>query len=123
MSSQTHINAILHTRQANPPKTLNAFYIPFSLDESFLVFDPILNPSSSVNLNLKLWLARNCSAYILVGFDSERFKEVLNSSRVTNHQQRTATIAAFSLITSVRDLFAGISNIGLTYNVNAMQYI
>lgn len=76
ISNQAHIDAIIHTRQTNPPKKLKSIYLPF-------VIDNIAYQRNGV-MNLDIWISNNCAVYLLIDFNMTRFKEVfqsLNSSR------------------------------------------
>lgn len=111
ISSQTHINAILHTRQANPPKSIKSMYIPFTLDDAF-----IQDNDGISSLHLSLWTSMRCHIYILQDFDVEKFKTLLRDSPPlrTGHSSSSGSRS----ISTIRELLSSISNNGISYNAN-----
>ena len=79
ITSQTHVNVIIHTRQANPPKSIKSIYLPYNIDK-ILYF----NNQYNKKIELNLWLSNRCRVFILFDFDLVRWNELLRIASQNN---------------------------------------
>ena len=70
-ASQTHINAIIHTRPAKPPSSMNIMYLPYLIKSTELTILQRNNPS----LYVKLWCASKSYIMVLSSFKLNFFKQ------------------------------------------------
>ena len=70
--SQTHMNALLHTRPTKPPTQMQILYLPIVISSTDIIPNKH-NPNSS-EVNLKIWLASKSFVMIFSKFKLLHFK-------------------------------------------------
>lgn len=107
ISTQSHIHAIIHTRQANPPKPIKSMYLPFSIDSITLHYDSSNNTSSyypqqmqylEKRIESTIWTTNRCMVIFLLELQVHRLKQLLKVRNNTNSQAVQFNLFLESLI-------------------------
>jgi hypothetical protein len=100
--SQTHFNAIIHTRQSHPPKTIKSLYLPFSID-SIMINHRAQIADKTKAVELELWISGKCKVFVFFDFKTSRLKELLSAGN--------DSIASFGTVNNpTADMFMGYLN-------------